>query len=74
MIYSLIIWTILYVSLARPHWHGTLYAAQCWLSCLIFEARNMPWIAAIVSVSAIVATASVLPSDGSATHMDEHEP
>lgn len=62
MIYSLIICTILYVSLALVL-TGMVPYTQLNVGdplALIFEARNMPWIAAIVSVSAIVATASVL--------------
>lgn len=62
MIYSLIICTILYVLLALVL-TGMVSYKQLNVGdplALVFEARGMHWIAGIVAVSAIVATASVL--------------
>ena len=62
MIYSLIICTILYVLLALVL-TGMISYTRLNVGdplALIFEARGMKWIAGIVAVSAIIATASVL--------------
>jgi len=62
MIYSLIICTILYVLLALVL-TGMVSYKQLNVGdplALVFEARGMHWIAGIVAVSAIIATASVL--------------
>lgn len=62
MIYSLIICTILYVLLALVL-TGMISYTRLNVGdplALIFEARGMPWIAGIVAISAIIATASVL--------------
>jgi len=62
MIYSLIICTILYVLLALVL-TGMVSYKQLNVGdplALVFESRGMHWIAGIVAVSAIVATASVL--------------
>ncbi len=62
MIYSLIICTVLYVLLALVL-TGMVSYKQLNVGdplALVFEARGLHWIAGIVSVSAIVATASVL--------------
>lgn len=62
MIYALIICTVLYVLLALVL-TGMVPFHQLNVGdplAMIFEARNMPWIAAIIATSAIVATASVL--------------
>jgi len=62
MIYSLIICTILYVALALVLTGMVSYTRLNVGDplALIFEERNMPFIAGIVAVSAIIATASVL--------------
>jgi basic amino acid/polyamine antiporter, APA family len=62
MIYSLIICTILYILIALVLTGMIKYTA---LSvgdplALVFDARGLKWIAAIIAVSAVVATASVL--------------
>ncbi len=62
MIYSLIICTVLYVLLALVL-TGMISYKQLNVGdplALVFEARGMHWIAGIVAVSAIIATASVL--------------
>ena len=62
MIYSLIICTVLYVLLALVL-TGMISYTRLNVGdplALIFEARGMKWIAGIVAVSAIIATASVL--------------
>ena len=62
MIYSLIICTILYVLLALVL-TGMVSYKQLNVGdplALVFEARGMKWIAGIIAVSAVVATASVL--------------
>lgn len=62
MIYSLIICTILYVLLALVL-TGMVSYKQLNVGdplALVFEARGMKWIAGIVAVSAVIATASVL--------------
>ena len=62
MIYSLIICTILYVLLALVL-TGMISYTKLNVGdplAMIFEARGMKWIAGIVAVSAIIATASVL--------------
>ena len=62
MIYSLIICTILYVLLALVL-TGMISYTRLNVGdplAMIFEARGMKWIAGIVAVSAIIATASVL--------------
>lgn len=62
MIYSLIICTILYVLLALVL-TGMVSYKQLNVGdplALVFEARGLHWIAGIVAVSAIIATASVL--------------
>ncbi len=62
MIYSLIICTILYVLLALVL-TGMISYKQLNVGdplALVFEARGMKWIAGIIAVSAVVATASVL--------------
>ena len=62
MIYSLIICTILYVLLALVL-TGMVSYKQLNVGdplALVFEARGMHWIAGIIAVSAIIATASVL--------------
>jgi amino acid transporter len=62
MIYSLIICTILYVLLALVL-TGMVSYKQLNVGdplAMVFEARGMKWIAGIVAVSAVVATASVL--------------
>ncbi len=62
MIYSLIICTVLYVLLALVL-TGMVSYKQLNVGdplALVFEARGMHWIAGIVAVSAIIATASVL--------------
>jgi len=62
MIYSLIICTILYVLLALVL-TGMVKYTQLNVGdplALIFESRGMKWIAGIVGVSAVIATASVL--------------
>ncbi|MDB5230282.1 MAG: amino acid transporter [Chitinophagaceae bacterium] len=62
MIYSLIICTILYVSLALVL-TGMVKYTQLNVGdplAMIFESRGMKWISGIVAVSAIIATASVL--------------
>ena len=62
MIYSLIICTILYVLLALVL-TGMVSYKQLNVGdplALVFESRGMHWIAGIVAVSAIIATASVL--------------
>ncbi len=62
MIYSLIICTVLYVLLALVL-TGMVSYKQLNVGdplTLVFEARGMHWIAGIVAVSAIIATASVL--------------
>jgi basic amino acid/polyamine antiporter, APA family len=62
MIYSLIICTILYVILALVL-TGMVSYKQLNVGdplAMVFEARGMKWIAGIVAVSAVVATASVL--------------
>jgi amino acid transporter len=62
MIYSLIICTVLYVSLALVLTGMVKYSHLNVGDplALIFEERGLKWIAAIVAVSAVVATASVL--------------
>ncbi len=62
MIYSLIICTILYVLLALVL-TGMVSYKQLNVGdplALVFEARGMKWIAGIIAISAVVATASVL--------------
>ena len=62
MIYSLIICTILYVLLALVL-TGMVSYKQLNVGdplAMVFEARGMKWIAGIVAVSAVIATASVL--------------
>ncbi|MBL7754383.1 MAG: amino acid permease [Chitinophagaceae bacterium] len=62
MIYALIVCTILYVLLALVL-TGMVPYTQLNVGdplAMIFEARNMPWVAGIVAFSAIIATASVL--------------
>ena len=62
MIYSLIICTVLYVILALVL-TGMVKYTQLNVGdplALVFEARGLGWIAGIVSVSAVIATASVL--------------
>lgn len=62
MIYSLIICTVLYVLLALVL-TGMVKYTQLNVGdplALVFEARGLGWIAGIVSVSAVIATASVL--------------
>ena len=62
MIYSLIICTVLYVLLALVL-TGMVSYKQLNVGdplALVFEARGMKWIAGIVAVSAVIATASVL--------------
>lgn len=62
MIYSLIICTVLYVLLALVL-TGMVSYKQLNVGdplALVFEARGMKWIAGIVAVSAVLATASVL--------------
>ncbi|MEZ5047771.1 MAG: amino acid permease [Chitinophagaceae bacterium] len=62
MLYALIICTILYVLLALVLTGMVSYTKLNVGDplALIFEERNMPWIAGIVAISALVATASVL--------------
>jgi basic amino acid/polyamine antiporter, APA family len=62
MIYALIICTILYVTLALVLTGMVRYTQLNVGDPLaeVFEARGMPWIAGIVAVSAVIATASVL--------------
>lgn len=62
MIYSLIICTVLYVLLALVL-TGMVSYKQLNVGdplAMVFEARGMKWIAGIVAISAVVATASVL--------------
>jgi amino acid transporter len=62
MIYSLIICTILYVLLALVL-TGMVSYKQLNVGdplAMVFEARGMKWIAGIVAISAVIATASVL--------------